>query len=39
MFKDYDTDTLKLLQVFSATVTENEENKHIHSFGETEFYQ
>lgn len=39
MFKDCNTNSINLLQVFSATVNENEINKKINSFGETNFYQ
>lgn len=39
MFKNCNTDCIKLLQVFSATVTADELNKKICTFGETNFYQ
>lgn len=39
MFKDCNTNNIKLLRVFSATVNESDINKKIIAFGETHFYQ
>lgn len=39
MFKDYNTNNISLLRVFSAAVNESEINKSIKAFGETHFYQ
>lgn len=39
MFKDYNTNSIELLRVFSATINESETNKKIMAFGETNFYQ
>lgn len=39
MFKDYNTNNIHILRVFSATISEYELNKKIYSFGETNFYQ
>lgn len=39
MFKECNTDNIKILQVFSATVGKDDINKKICAFGETNFYQ